>query len=83
MKSTNFDSVSKAKANLSLSSNFGKETSNSIFKSKNSQALNPMKSTQISEPSVIKLEKVKVNQTGLPSTTTPSEEQPKPYRTFS
>ena len=43
----------------------------------------PMKSTQISEPSVIKLEKVKVNQAATGGTTTISPtEPPKPFRTF-
>jgi hypothetical protein len=43
-----------------------------------------MKSTQISEPSVIKLEKVKVNLAvaGNSNTTAPAE-PPKPFRTFS
>ena len=86
MKSTNFDSSQKSKAhiNLSQSLNLGKETNNSMFKSKNSQALMPIKSTQISEPSVIKLEKVKVNQAAAgASTTTGPAEPPKPFRTFS
>jgi hypothetical protein len=42
-----------------------------------------MKSTQISEPSVIKLEKVKVNQVAGANITTPPAEPPKPFRTFS
>ena len=85
MKSTNFDSTQKSKGNnLSQSLNLGKETNNSMFKSKNSQALMPMKSTQISEPSVIKLEKVKVNQAAAGGITTISPaEPPKPFRTFS
>lgn len=87
MKSTNFDSTQRSKANnnnnnLSQSLNLGKETSNSMFKSKNSQALMPMKSTQISEPSVIKLEKVKVNQVGGNTASTPAEPA-KAFRTFS
>ena len=92
MKSTNFDSTHKSKANnnntnsknyLSQSLNLGKETNNSMFKSKNSQGLIPMKSTQISEPSVIKLEKVKVNPQVSGSITTPPADPPKPFRTFS
>ncbi len=94
MKSTNFDSTHKSKANnnninsnsknnFSQSLNLGKETNNSMFKSKNSQGLIPMKSTQISEPSVIKLEKVKVNPQVSGSITTPPADPPKPFRTFS